>query len=386
MRCLITAWMMLCLTGCAQTGGANSVFRLPALPPPSSQALNDVPSEAALFALPDAALNYIDTHIARQNESEQRRLQALGQWLTAEHGLRPVYDSSYTRTTAQTLESRAGNCLSLAMLTAAVAQHLGLTPVFRQPDLPYIWDQSGGLERVTHHVNIVVLPPQKSDRYLVYGGNDFLLIDFINSPALRLVKSHSLSAAQIANLYYANRAGELLSEGKLDTAYAHVYTAISRDPQFIPAYATLGVLLRRKGHDELAEQVYLAGLKHQPHNPSLLNNLMVLYDKQGEQEKAQHIQHQLTAIEADNPFRLARQAEAAYQAKAYHHAKQLYQQALAKADYIDDFHFGLAKVYWQLGEFEQVKAQLTLAQQKSLSSETRQRYVAKLAHLAQYLM
>src|SRR5438105_1695598 len=85
---------------------------------------------ADVFALSDAMRHYLRTDNARQLriEGRQRRLiDALYQ----HNQLKLDYDASITRTAAQAFDARAGNCLSLVIMTAAFAKELGVQVTFQ---------------------------------------------------------------------------------------------------------------------------------------------------------------------------------------------------------------------------------------------------------------
>ena len=76
-------------------------------------------------ALSDAVRDYA----ARQMHTLLRQRgpqQGLVDALYSKGQLKLEYDSAMTRNAAQAFEARAGNCLSLVIMTAAFAKHLGL--------------------------------------------------------------------------------------------------------------------------------------------------------------------------------------------------------------------------------------------------------------------
>jgi len=78
-----------------------------------------------LFDLNPAMRRYLDTEIAvraRQRGPEHGLVEAL----YTEGQLKIRYDAEATRSAAQTFDARAGNCLSLVIMTAAFAKAMGL--------------------------------------------------------------------------------------------------------------------------------------------------------------------------------------------------------------------------------------------------------------------
>ena len=68
---------------------------------------------------------YARTEIAAQANRKGRH-RALIDALYSKHQLRLEYDTVITRNASEAFDARAGNCLSLVIMTAAFAKELGL--------------------------------------------------------------------------------------------------------------------------------------------------------------------------------------------------------------------------------------------------------------------
>ena len=55
------------------------------------------------------------------------------------------YDNSFTRTASQTLESKQGNCLSMVILSVAMAKHFDIKFKIYDVKTAPIWNRNGGL-------------------------------------------------------------------------------------------------------------------------------------------------------------------------------------------------------------------------------------------------
>ncbi|HVE90023.1 MAG TPA: transglutaminase domain-containing protein, partial [Burkholderiaceae bacterium] len=93
---------------------------------------------ADVFAVSDPMKRYLRTEITsqlRQLGAQQGLISALyhkGQ-------LKLQYDTSTTRNASQAFEARAGNCLSLVIMTAAFAKELGLQVRYQSAYLEETW-------------------------------------------------------------------------------------------------------------------------------------------------------------------------------------------------------------------------------------------------------
>ena len=108
-----------------------------------------------VFARSDAMKRYLDTDIAAE-------LQAVGPQrglvdaLYRRDQLQLGYDSTTTRNASQAFATRSGNCLSLAIMTAALARELGLSVRFHKVYVDEAWNRSGGLDVLDEHVNVTL--------------------------------------------------------------------------------------------------------------------------------------------------------------------------------------------------------------------------------------
>src|SRR5207249_3493374 len=65
--------------------------------------------------------------------------------LYAKNQLRLEYDAATTRNASQAFASRSGNCLSLVIMTAALAKELGLSVEYHSAFVEPAWSRAGGM-------------------------------------------------------------------------------------------------------------------------------------------------------------------------------------------------------------------------------------------------
>src|SRR5438045_2730471 len=95
---------------------ANALFK------PASVPVN----AADVFAISPEMRTYLDHDIARLVRSGGRQ-QALVHALYDRGELKLDYDAATTRNASEAFAARSGNCLSLVIMTAALAKEMGLT-------------------------------------------------------------------------------------------------------------------------------------------------------------------------------------------------------------------------------------------------------------------
>jgi hypothetical protein len=169
---------------------------------------------------------------------DRGRPQALADALYQRGDLQLHYDDAYTRNAAQAFAARSGNCLSLVLMTAALAREMGLDVVFQSAGVGESHGRSGDLLFYAGHVNLVLAPRytrlQSLGVHLVRDP-DSLQIDFLPPELARGLRSEPIAEARVLAMYLNNRAVEALRDETPARAYAWVREALRRDAGFWPA-------------------------------------------------------------------------------------------------------------------------------------------------------
>ncbi|HLO93521.1 MAG TPA: hypothetical protein VK195_04330, partial [Burkholderiaceae bacterium] len=67
------------------------------------------------------------------------------------------YSSDYTRNAGEAYGARRGNCLSLALMTAAFAKRLGVEAHFHLVRTPNVWSRGERVNFLVRHVNVTLV-------------------------------------------------------------------------------------------------------------------------------------------------------------------------------------------------------------------------------------
>jgi hypothetical protein len=167
---------------------------------------------AAVFALSPAMRDYLEHDIAPLIQRRGAQ-QGLVEALQARAQLRLEYDAEFTRTAAQAFDERAGNCLSLVVMSAALARHLNLPVTFQALVGHESWSRSGDLSFVNGHVNITVAR-RLIDRVGIYGTDALLRMEFGGIEVGRGQALREVSEARILAMFMNNRAAERTLRGQ----------------------------------------------------------------------------------------------------------------------------------------------------------------------------
>ena len=345
-----------------------------------------LPSQAIraddVFALSDAMRAYAgrEMHTLLRQRGQQ---QGLVDALYSKGQLKLEYDAALTRNAAQAFEARAGNCLSLVIMTAAFAKHLGMPVRYQSVLIDDTWSREGDLYLASSHVNIS-LAKRAVDARVGFDASHLLTIDFLPPDEVRGHRTRDVSETTIVAMYMNNRAVESLTRGQLDDAYAWARAAVLQDPGFLRAFNTLAVIYLRHGNLAHAERALQHVLGSEPANTQALSNLVRALQAQGRGDDAALVSGRLARIEPFAPFYFYNLGRAAMRAGDYLLASELFSKEVDRAAYHHEFHFWLALAQFGLGDFEQANRHMALAKEYSPTRVLQDRYAEKLEHLRSY--
>lgn len=364
------------LLACATSRTENppeTLFRDDLFAPPSERISAD-----DVFTLSGAMRDYLRTAVASQVR-EKGPYKGLFDALYSKGELKLEYDSSTTRNAAQAFESRAGNCLSLVLMTAAFAKELGLEVRYQNAVTHDSWTRSSDLYLRSGHVN-VLLGRGYLDRKT--GEETYpWRIDFLPPEETRGLRTQIIPERTIVAMYMNNRAAETLILGRVDEAYWWARAAIVYNPAFLSSYNTLGVVYLRRGHPALAEGAFRHVVEREPANTSAISNLAQALRQQGRVAESGTLYRKLSRIEPRPPFHFFDLGMAAMQRGDFEAARENFAKEVERDAYYHEFHFWLAVANYNLGDVVRARKHLGLALENSATSGDRELYSAKLASI-----
>jgi Tfp pilus assembly protein PilF len=377
---LLPLLLALLLAACAATAPE------PAPQPPANlfedasfAAPHNAPDVKAVFALSPAMRLYLERDMA----ASVRRLGAQRGLVEALHSkaqLHLEYDAELTRTAAEAFEARAGNCLALVVMTAALAKHLQLPISFQALVGHESWSRNGDLSFVNGHVNITIAS-RLVDPFGAQYAQAPLRLDFGALPAGRSSALRAISEARILSMFMNNRAAEYLVLGATGDAYAHAREAVIQDPSYAGAYNTLGVVYQRRGLATAAERAYRQAVARDDKHTAALQNLARQLQQQGRVAEAAPFEQRLAALERDPPFAHFDQGVAAAKAGHYASARVHLLREMKRDPHYHEFHFWLAVSLYGLGDVRQARQHLDIAMKNSLTVRERDLYASKLRRI-----
>ncbi|WP_057830632.1 tetratricopeptide repeat protein [Colwellia sp. TT2012] len=270
-----------------------------------------------------------------------------------------------------------GNCMSLAVITGAFAEVIGLEYSFREITTLPIFDKQNNLILSSSHVQTIIY----DDRFLpedgfFYISKPSIVIDYFPSSGNRVGRKVSKSA--FISLYYKNLAADALINNQLSEAFNLAEKSYQYDSSNIAVINLLGVIHRRAGDNISAENIYKTGMKVDSSHLALLSNYMVLLKSEQRFVEANRIEQKLDLLDDPNPYQWLEQA---YAAKNNRKAALYFKKALKKAPYLHQAYMGLYQIHLAEGQKLQAKLMLSKALEWTYEAEERKLYKYKLYSL-----
>ena len=371
-----TAWLAACASSPMVAPDGASLFVDTAFAPPSH------PIDAAeVFALSPAMREYLAHEIddrVHQRGLQQGLVDAL--YSNPNRQLALDYDAEFTRTAAEAFEARAGNCLSLAIMTGAFAKAVGLAVRYQAVQIDDSWGRDGDLALFIGHVNVSIGKKVPIVR-MVENSPDWWTVDFLAQADIQRQRTVPVTEERIVAMYMNNKAAEALARGRTDDAYWWIRSAIMQDRGFADLYNTLGVVYMRHGQPAAAEAALRAALDLRTEHPQALSNLALLLHRQAREAEASAVDRQLARLRAKSPFASFNRGLRAYEAGDYAQAREQFDQALALSNDFHEFHYWMALACLRLSDRARAIRHLREAEQNSSTRQQQAAYAMKLQRL-----
>ena len=337
---------------------------------PVSGPVESPPPPEQVLAVPQELRAAFRERVVDARRSPEQRLARLVEFVFDENGLGVEYQPDASLTVSEVYQARKANCLSSTFLILALAREAGLKAHGQQIDRVLSWGSTGEIVMQSMHANAIVEVERR--RFVVdVNANDATSA----TDALRPVSDQQLLA-----LYYGNRAMELMVAGRQSDAKPWLDEALRHAPLDPTLLNNAGVLSLRTGDSDAAEKYFLSAIEQAPELMSGLSNLVGFYRNRGDHARVAMWQSRADRALRKDPYyqyTLGRQLELAGN---YADAAKQYRRAVELNRKEHQFHFGLARVYFSMGDSRGADRELSVAYKLSLGN-ARDRYGDKLAAL-----
>ena len=247
----------------------------------------------------------------------------------------------------QTFDARSGNCLSLVLMTAALAHELQVcrcatrAPTSKRRGAATATCCSPAATSTSPSAGACSTPARCATQP---DGR---------STSCRPTRSAACACATstratVLAMYANNRAAEALARRQARRRLRLGGRGVRQDPTFMSSYNTLGVVYLRHGNLAQAERVFEHILERDPKNTRALANLAETYTRQDAAGRRRGDAHPAGGdrVGAAVPLLQPRPGDAARQSD-WRTARDFFAREVARADYYHEFHFWLGLADWR---------------------------------------
>ena len=272
------------------------------------------------------------------------------------------------------MEENAGNCLSLALLTAALADEVGVDISFQEDISDPVYKLKGELMLMAKHVRATVRDTKSLSTEHPGLSPRVIYVDYYAGK----VHGKRVDRNTLLAMYYRNKAAEHLASQREKPALAEAEKAWMLDKSSAENINLMAVVLTHAGQQEAAEQFYRFGIENSYDNTMLRENYVAYLNRGGRHKEADRIAATIADTNEQNPYNLIWRAREAFDNQHFSLAKKLYEKAREVAPYLVESYHGLASVYLKRGQYSKAADALRLAQKKAWGEEEKQQYQNKL--------
>lgn len=319
-------------------------------------------------------LAYFNDPAHRKVDAHRRVYQFLAQHLSGFD----YQGKNYTASEAYALKS--GNCISLAVLTKALADIAGVEIGFQSIVSAPVYSIESDFMLSSDHVRTFLFNPDfVPEDGKIYFVKPALVVDYL--PAAGDITGPRISQPTFIAMFYRNLAADALLAGQYEQVLALLKTALQYAPDYSAVINLTAVVHRRMQQPQLAEQFYQYGLDVSASKATLLSNYALLKHSQGDVDAAQNMLRSLSSLDEHDPYLWYVLGKTAQQKSQYGEAVTYLRKAVKQAPYMHQLHLDLALAYYRNNQPEKAQQALGTAAELVSDSQTQQRYHAKLVAL-----
>lgn len=282
-----------------------------------------------------------------------------------------------THVAHEALAKQAGNCMSLAIVTTALARLANVQIGYQLIDSAPVYERKGDLVLSGRHVRALLHhhESKKVNGELSYSGST-LVVDYFPDKSHRLARW--IKEEEYIAMYYRNLAADALVGNQLSDAFTFAKTAAKLEPNGGDVINLFALIHRRAGDDETAEIIYRFGMEHARDQLTLMNNYRNLLINQGRTKEADRISERLSQYDSQHPYHWLGLAHSSYANRDLVEAERFYLKTLDLAPYLHEAHMGLARVKYAQGDKRAAKRSLDQALLAARDHQSQGLYQAKL--------
>lgn len=296
-----------------------------------------------------------------------------------------LYDFTFlgqTYDASTALTKLSGNCLSLAILTTALADLVGIQVGYQKVNSAPVYLRQNGVLALSAHVRTHVYDPDyQASKDAIVIQKPKVIIDYF--PAASNIPGEMISRQNFIAKFYQNLAGQALFGKDYELTYALLEKGIKVDPKNPETLNSIAVLFTKMERKTAAGAVYRYILSNTKGSVYAISNYAQLLQSEGDDKAASQLYEKLDGVFDSNPYRWLDEAEKRLENGQLNAAYKYYARAIEIAPYLHDGHFGMAKLHYIKGQTHKALKYLQTAKEYAFMPEQEKLYQSKLISLRQ---
>ena len=337
-----------------------------------------IENEQDIFYLDDNAKQFVEHAIGNIHDPDEQ-IKTLVKTIFGHSKFNLLYDGNANTVANETFNNRAANCLSMSIMTYALAKEAGFGVKFQQVDIPEYWTRRDGYSLLNGHINLRLVPKEDPRVYQVQEQG--YQVDFDPQPLRQHFPKRVVSKNTVLAMYYNNKGADALVKNRYVEAYAYFRRATKVDKNFESSLINLGLLYRINGYYSQAQLAYEYALQLNSNSLTAMENLAYLYSVTDRQEAADKLLNKVERKRANNPYYFVNLGDTELDRGNNELALTHFKKALSLSKKNHEVYFGLARAYFKLGELALTEHYLQLAKDFAKNSNDETRYQNKLNFL-----
>jgi Flp pilus assembly protein TadD len=289
-------------------------------------------------------------------------------------------DFSYsgdTFTAREAFEKKSGNCLTLAILTTALANVVGLDVYYKKVFTPPIYRRHNHVLTTSAHVKTIVLGPEPEEKKLgVVFFRSRTVIDYF--PSSLNDTGEYVAFNDFISMYYQNKVAKAMAANNSSLVYSLLSTAMLQNPLNSETLNALAVFYRQNKLYKKARVIYEFAIENNVESIHTLSNYAFLLSEVGDTTALAQVESQLLDVEENNPYQWYDQGVKYLNQGETWRAVALFNKSVKTGPYLSEGYMGLAKAYFLLGDVERAESKLKKAKELAYGEKERGLYAAKL--------
>lgn len=282
-----------------------------------------------------------------------------------------------TLTAQEALLELSGNCMSLAILTAALAKQQDVEIHYQLvTDSPVYQKQNNVIIRGQHVRSKLFDPTYKPKPGHFAIIKPSIIVDYF--PALFSKAGRRVSNEEFLAMYYNNIAAEHYIHNRIEHAYWYTREALKHHRANAQSLNLLALVFKSLGEYEKTVAIFEYGRRYSEQKLELLSNYQQFLLQRGELAKANEVEQQLLQLDRPNPFDWLNIAEEALNKQQLYRAERYFMKAQKLAPYLHQPYAGLAKIKYLHGQRKESKALFEKALKSTYRNDIKSQYREKL--------